>query len=70
MPPLNNQRRERFAQALFEGETGDAAYELAGFKANRGNVSRLKANESILKAIVRATGPGQQRPAKSQFKAC
>lgn len=48
MPPLSNPRHERFAKGLFEGETADAAYEAAGFKANRGNASRLKANESIL----------------------
>ena len=48
MPRLDNQRHERFAQALFEGETADAAYVKAGFKANRGNASRLKANENIL----------------------
>jgi phage terminase small subunit len=52
MPPLNNQRHERFAQALFEGETADAAYEIAGFKANRGNASRLKANESIMARLA------------------
>ena len=48
MPPLSNPRHERFAQALLQGETADAAYEQAGFKANRGNASRLKANDSIL----------------------
>ena len=52
MPPLSNPRHERFVQALFEGESADAAYERAGFKANRGNASRLKANESILKRLA------------------
>jgi hypothetical protein len=47
MGTLTNPRHERFAQALFEGETADAAYLKAGFKANRGNASRLKANENI-----------------------
>jgi phage terminase small subunit len=47
MPPLENPRHERFAQALFQGETADEAYVEAGFKANRGNACRLKANESI-----------------------
>ena len=51
MPRLDNQRHERFAQALFEGETADAAYVKAGFKANRGNASRLKANENILARV-------------------
>jgi hypothetical protein len=52
VPPLSNPRHERFVQALFEGESADAAYERAGFKANRGNASRLKANESILKRLA------------------
>jgi phage terminase small subunit len=52
MPPLPNPRHERFAQALFEGKTADEAYELAGYKANRGNASRMKANDSILKRLA------------------
>jgi phage terminase small subunit len=52
MPPLSNQRHERFAKALFEGETADEAYEQAGFKANRGNASRLKANENIMARLT------------------
>ena len=52
MPPLPNPRHERFAQALFKGETADAAYEIAGYKANRGNASRLKANEYILMRLA------------------
>lgn len=47
MPVLANARHERFAQELAKGKTADEAYELAGFTANRGNASRLKANESI-----------------------
>lgn len=45
--PLKNPRYEKFAQALAKGETSDAAYVSAGFKANRGNATRLKANESV-----------------------
>ncbi len=47
MPPLPNPRHERFAQALFEGETADAAYVLAGYKPNDGNCIRLKGNERV-----------------------
>jgi hypothetical protein len=47
MAPLHNPRWERFAQALFEGKSADEAYETAGYSANRGNASRLKANENI-----------------------
>jgi hypothetical protein len=52
MPPLNNARHEAFARALFEGETADAAFVKAGYAKNRGNASRLKANESILARVA------------------
>lgn len=45
--PLTNARHERFAQALASGETADAAYEIAGFKPNRGNAATLKAKQSV-----------------------
>lgn len=45
--PLKNARHEKFAQELAKGATADAAFVSAGFKANRGNATRLKANESI-----------------------
>jgi phage terminase small subunit len=51
MPVLKNARHEKFAQGLASGKTADEAYELAGFKPNRGNASRLKSNENILKRI-------------------
>jgi phage terminase small subunit len=47
MPPLNNTRHERFAQALFEGHTADESYALAGYKPNDGNCIRLKGNERV-----------------------
>ena len=47
MPALSNPKHERFAQALAKGETADAAYVSAGYEENRGNATRLKANESI-----------------------
>lgn len=47
MPALSNPKHERFAQALAKGETADAAYVTAGYEENRGNATRLKANESI-----------------------
>jgi phage terminase small subunit len=47
MPVLRNQRHERFAQELAKGCTVDQAYQAAGFKANRGNASRLNAVESV-----------------------
>ncbi|MGB6767602.1 MAG: terminase small subunit, partial [Methyloceanibacter sp.] len=44
---LANPRHERFVQALFEGETADAAYAKAGYKPNDGNCIRLKGNERV-----------------------
>lgn len=45
--PLSNARHERFARELASGKTASEAFELAGFEPNRGNASRLKANESV-----------------------
>ncbi|WMT90137.1 hypothetical protein [Pelagibacterium sp. H642] len=56
MPILPNQRHESFAQALAKGKTADEAYALAGFKPNRGNATRLKANESIRKRVEELQG--------------
>jgi phage terminase small subunit len=47
MPVLDNPKHEAFAQALAKGCTADEAYKLAGYSENRGNATRLKANESI-----------------------
>lgn len=47
MPVIENPKHERFAQALFEGMTQDAAYEWAGFAPDRGHAARLAANGSI-----------------------
>ncbi len=47
MPPLDNQRHEKFAQALAEGMSADAAYAEAGYKPDRGNASRLTSKDSI-----------------------
>ena len=47
MGTLTNPRHERFVQALFEGETADAAYAKAGYKPNDGNCIRLKGNERV-----------------------
>jgi hypothetical protein len=44
---LVNPKWERFAQELAKGKTADEAYQLAGYKENRGNASTLKANQII-----------------------
>lgn len=56
MPVLSNAKHERFAQALAKGETADAAYVTAGFKENRGNATRLKANESVMSRVAEIQG--------------
>lgn len=56
MPVLVNSKHERFAQALASGETADAAYAIAGYKANRGNASTLKANQIILDRVAEILG--------------
>jgi phage terminase small subunit len=47
MPILKNRRHETFAQQLAQGATAEAAYQAAGYKPDRGNASRLTANDSI-----------------------
>lgn len=56
MPALKNAKHERFAQELAKGETADAAYENAGYKPNRGNATRLKANESVAARVAEIQG--------------
>lgn len=47
MAALQNGKHELFALALAKGETADQAYQSAGYSENRGNATRLKANESV-----------------------
>lgn len=51
MPTLPNPKHEAFVQGLLKGLSEDAAYQAAGFKPNRGNASRLKANDSVKKRL-------------------
>jgi hypothetical protein len=55
MPALANPRHERFAQERAKGETADAAYVTAGFKANRSNAARLNAIELIAARVAEIT---------------
>jgi len=50
--PLANARHEAFAQALAKGSTADAAYAECGYRPNRGNAIRLKANEHIRSRVA------------------
>lgn len=51
MAVLENPRHEAFAQGLASGKTADEAYIAAGYKPNRGNAARMKANESIASRV-------------------
>lgn len=50
--PLKNARHERFAQERAKGRSVDVSYVKAGFKANRGNASRLNADESVQARVL------------------
>ena len=52
MPQLQNARHERFAQELAKGKSADEAYQAAGYSENRGNASRLKANENVAARVA------------------
>lgn len=52
MPPLDNPKHERFAQELAKGKTADEAYAVAGYAPDRGNASRLTANDSVATRVA------------------
>jgi len=56
MPVLKNQRHEAFAQALAKGATADEAYATAGYRPDRGNASRLTANDSVRSRVDEIQG--------------
>jgi hypothetical protein len=51
VPALSNQRHELFAQVLAAGCSATEAYVKAGYRLNKGNAGRLKANERIRKRV-------------------
>ena len=51
MPPLDNAKHERFAQALAAGKHAVDAYEVAGYRRNRGHASTLRKNPKLLKRV-------------------
>lgn len=61
MAVLRNAKHEAFAQGLAKGHTADEAYQNAGFKPNRGNATRLKANESIQQRVAELQGKAAQK---------
>jgi len=56
--PLANPKHEAFAQGLAKGLTADAAYAEAGYRPNRGNAVRLKANESVQRRVAELVAVG------------
>jgi hypothetical protein len=56
MPPLNNARHEAFVRGLLENLSADEAFVKAGYSANRGNATRLKANESVKARLAELQG--------------
>lgn len=51
MPPLDNPRHERFAQAVAAGRTCDEAYVAAGYRRSRQNAARLMSNDDIRRRV-------------------
>lgn len=58
---LDNPRHERFAQELAKGKTADEAYQIAGYKPNRGNASTLKAKQNIEARVSEILNRGAER---------
>jgi phage terminase small subunit len=56
MPIISNPRHEKFAQVLAEGKPAINAYEMAGYKPDRGAASRLSANVSIQARVAELQG--------------
>jgi hypothetical protein len=61
VPTLPNAKHERFAQELAKGKTADEAYQIAGYSANRGNATTLKAKKSISGRVAEILGRGAAR---------
>ncbi len=56
MTILQNARDERVAQNLAKGMSADAAYTAAGYKPHRGNASRKRAKENIVRRVAELQG--------------
>lgn len=69
MPVLKNPKWELFAQELAKGTTADEAYQLAGYKPNRGNAATLKQNQSILDRVNALLAEREKMHGQSTSKA-
>lgn len=56
MTVLSNPRHERFCQELAQGKTATEAYELAGFKPDDGNASKLFKRPDVQARVQEITG--------------
>lgn len=61
MPVLENQRHEAFCHALAKGKSADAAYQEAGYKANRHNAAALARSEHISTRVAELQGMAAER---------
>jgi hypothetical protein len=61
MPILPNPRHEKFAQGLAQGKPAINAYEMAGYKPDRGAASRLSAKVSIQARVAELQGKSAER---------
>lgn len=61
MPVLKSPKHERFAQELAKGKTELQAYELAGYKPDDGNASKLASRLEIRARIQEITGAAAVR---------
>ena len=61
MPPLPNQRQERFARAIVSGKPATRAYEEAGYQPHHANPTRLRENESVQARIRELSRPATRR---------
>jgi hypothetical protein len=61
MAAVSNPRHEIFAHELAKGKTADEAYQLAGYKSDRGNAARLTANDSVRTRVSELLGRAANR---------
>lgn len=52
MPPLKNPRHEKFVQCLLEGKSATEAHELAGYRRDDGNATRLRVNPKVRERLA------------------
>ena len=61
MPPLSNQRHERFAQELAKGKSAAEAYRNAGYDGDRTAASRLSTNVNVQSRLAELQERGAER---------